>query len=151
MRVAPADPFNFTKERLWSDCFSLGIWPFFKHSPWLSSCVQQCNPYLRFACLFSLSAVHPQVFADKISRDGCSTYCQLMFLVTNYWENKEHANETFIHNVPAKHCSPEHQSNDRFRDAISSDGRPHEAPAWEGTHRHSSNSQTSAAAIFSLL
>lgn len=81
-------PFNFTKERLWSDCFSLGISSFLKHSPLLSSSVQQCNPYLHFACLFCLSGVHHQVFVDKISRDGCSTYCQLMFLVTNYWENK---------------------------------------------------------------
>lgn len=56
------------------------------------------NSYLCFACLFSLSRVHRQVFVDKISRDGCSTYCQLMFLVANCWENKEHAVEIFIEN-----------------------------------------------------
>lgn len=71
---------------------------FLQHTLHYGVLLHNSNSYLCFACLFCLSGVHHQVFVDKISRDGCSTYCQLTFLVANYWENKQHAVEIFIQN-----------------------------------------------------
>ena len=75
---------------------------FLQHALHYWALLHNSNSYLCFACLFCLSGVHHQVFVDKISRDGCSTYYQLTFLVANYWEKKEHAVEIFIKNCTYK-------------------------------------------------
>lgn len=51
------------------------------------------SPYLCSACSVCPSGVRHQGFVDKISRGGCSTCCQLMFLVADCWEIKQHAVE----------------------------------------------------------